>query len=293
MLGVTSQDAISAAVERLAHGPGDPGPVRRGARPDRHRRPRRGVRRAAGAGAEAPRRRAPRSSAARSAPPRRPCRTSSASTSPTSATCSTTWTSATQRPDLDADAAAAAGRGRGRVPAGAATSTRPTRTRSPSSWCASAVEVALPALEIVDSRIDDWDIKFTDTVADNASSGLYVVGSEGRPLDELEPRDVEMSLTINGEVRSSGNGAACLGDPLEALRWLAVQCHRFGDPLRAGQLVLSGALGPFVPFAAGGPGGGVHQRVRRRSVRCRLSSRSRHDASAPPPSSGRATSAPT
>ncbi len=60
-----------------------------------------------------------------------------------------------------------------------------------------------------------------------------------------------MTLSINGEVRSSGNGAACLGDPLEALRWLAVQCHRFGDPLRAGQVVLSGALGPFVPFAGG------------------------------------------
>jgi len=115
----------------------------------------------------------------------------------------------------------------------------------------SAVEVALPALEIVDSRIDQWDITFTDTVADNASSGLYVVGQEGQTLDQLEPREVEMSLTINGEVRSSGNGAACLGDPLEALRWLAVQCHRFGDPLRAGQVVLSGALGPFVPFAAG------------------------------------------
>ena len=113
------------------------------------------------------------------------------------------------------------------------------------------VEVALPALEIVDSRIENWDIKFTDTVADNASSGLYVVGREGRSLDRLEPRDVEMSLSINGEVRSSGNGAACLGDPLEALRWLAVQATRFGDPLRAGQVVLSGALGPFVPFAAG------------------------------------------
>jgi 2-keto-4-pentenoate hydratase len=114
-----------------------------------------------------------------------------------------------------------------------------------------AVDVALPALEIVDSRIDKWDITFTDTVADNASSGLFVVGQEGLPLSELSPVDVEMSLTINGEVRSSGNGAACLGDPLEALRWLAVQCHRFGDPLRAGQVVLSGALGPFVPFAAG------------------------------------------
>ncbi|HWJ65492.1 MAG TPA: fumarylacetoacetate hydrolase family protein [Nocardioides sp.] len=119
-----------------------------------------------------------------------------------------------------------------------------------------AVEVALPALEIVDSRIEDWDIGFTDTVADNASSGLFVVGRDGLPLSGrgeggIEPREVIMSLTINGEERSSGNGAACLGDPLEALRWLAVQAARFGDPLRAGHLILSGALGPFVPFAPG------------------------------------------
>lgn len=114
-----------------------------------------------------------------------------------------------------------------------------------------AVEIALPALEIVDSRIADWKIGFTDTVADNASSGLFVVGADGRGLNDLEPRDVVMSLTIDGEERSAGNGAACLGDPLEALRWLAVQAARFGDPLRAGHLILSGALGPFVPFAPG------------------------------------------
>ena len=118
-----------------------------------------------------------------------------------------------------------------------------------------AVEVALPALEIVDSRIADWAIGFTDTVADNASSGLFVVGTDGRTLapdaQGVEPRDVTMSLTVNGEERSAGTGAACLGDPLEALRWLAVQAHRFGDPLRAGHLILSGALGPFVPFAPG------------------------------------------
>lgn len=114
-----------------------------------------------------------------------------------------------------------------------------------------AVDVALPALEIVDSRIAEWDIGFTDTVADNASSGLFVVGRDGRSLDEVEPREVTMELSINGEVRSSGNGAACLGDPLEALRWLAVQAQRFGAPLRTGQVVLSGALGPFVPFRAG------------------------------------------
>ena len=114
-----------------------------------------------------------------------------------------------------------------------------------------AVDVAIPALEIVDSRIADWKIGFTDTVADNASSGLFVVGTDGKHLSELEPRDVVMSLTVNGEERSAGNGAACLGDPLEALRWLAVQAARFGDPLRAGHLILSGALGPFVPFAPG------------------------------------------
>jgi 2-keto-4-pentenoate hydratase len=118
-----------------------------------------------------------------------------------------------------------------------------------------AVDVALPALEIVDSRIAGWDIGFTDTVADTASSGLFVIG-DAKPLarpgfEGCEPVEVEMSLSINGEVRSSGNGAACLGDPLEALRWLAIQARRFGDPLRAGHLVLSGALGPFVPFAPG------------------------------------------
>lgn len=114
-----------------------------------------------------------------------------------------------------------------------------------------AVEWALAALEIVDSRIENWDIAFTDTVADNASSGLFVIGTDGRSLDDIEPREVEMELLINDEVRSSGTGAACLGDPLEALRWLAVQAKRFDDPLQAGQVILSGALGPFVPFAAG------------------------------------------
>ena len=82
-----------------------------------------------------------------------------------------------------------------------------------------------------------------------------------------------MSLTINGEERSSGNGAACLGDPLEALRWLAVQAHRFGDPLRAGHLVLSGALGPFVPFA---PGDRVEASISGFDAAAASSSRSEH-----------------
>jgi 2-keto-4-pentenoate hydratase len=103
------------------------------------------------------------------------------------------------------------------------------------------------ALEIVDSRIAGWDITYADTVADNASSGLFVLG----PEIHVEPRLVEMTMRLNGEVVSTGNGEACLGDPLNALRWLAETASEYGDPLRPGQVVLSGALGPMVSVAAG------------------------------------------
>ncbi|RHW28478.1 2-keto-4-pentenoate hydratase [Nocardioides immobilis] len=115
-----------------------------------------------------------------------------------------------------------------------------------------AVGAVAAALEIVDSRIADWNISFGDTVADNASSGLYVLGSERRTLGEVEPVDVTMSMTIDGREVSSGNGAACLGDPMRAVAWLAHQARTFGDPLRAGQVVLSGALGPMRPVHPGG-----------------------------------------
>jgi len=114
-----------------------------------------------------------------------------------------------------------------------------------------AVAYAVAALEIVDSRILDWDITISDTIADNASSGLFVLGDQRRTLDEFEPRDVSMRLYVDGELASEGNGAACLGDPLEALAWLARTAHAHGDPLRAGQVVLSGALGPMVPATPG------------------------------------------
>ncbi len=114
-----------------------------------------------------------------------------------------------------------------------------------------AIAHVVPAIEIVDSRIAAWDITFADTVADNGSSALYVLGSASKTLDEVEPVDVEMSMTRNGEVVSTGNGAACLGDPLNALAWLARTARDFGEPLRAGQVILSGALGPMVPVTAG------------------------------------------
>ncbi|SDX74033.1 2-keto-4-pentenoate hydratase [Saccharopolyspora shandongensis] len=114
-----------------------------------------------------------------------------------------------------------------------------------------AVDYAVPALEIVDSRIAGWDIAITDTVADNASSGLFVLADHRLTLDEFEPREAVMRLYADDELVSEGDGAACLGDPLAALAWLARTALSFGDPLRAGQIVLSGALGPLVPVAPG------------------------------------------
>lgn len=116
---------------------------------------------------------------------------------------------------------------------------------------AAATAHVVAALEIVDSRIAGWDITIADTVADNASSGLFVVSDQGMSLAEVEPAQVGMTLTVNGHVASQGNGAACLGDPLLALEWLARTAADFGDPLRAGELILSGALGPMVVVAPG------------------------------------------
>lgn len=114
-----------------------------------------------------------------------------------------------------------------------------------------AVAWAAPALEIVDSRIAGWDISFADTVADNASSGLYVIGTPQVDLASIDPVSVEMAMTLNGVEVSVGRGSASLGDPLVALAWLARAARDVGDPLRAGQVVLSGALGPMVAVTAG------------------------------------------
>jgi 2-keto-4-pentenoate hydratase len=108
-----------------------------------------------------------------------------------------------------------------------------------------AVAFALPAIEIVDSRIADWRIGILDTIADNASSGLYVLGATPKKLDTLELRAVGMVMESAGEPVSVGAGAACLGDPLSATLWLAKTMARVGRPLKAGDTVLSGALGPM------------------------------------------------
>ena len=115
----------------------------------------------------------------------------------------------------------------------------------------SAVDHAVAALEIVDSRIADWDLTIADTVADNASSGLFVLGADRLTLDEFSPRDATMRMYADDTLVSEGDGKACLGDPLLPLTWLARTAAAYGNPLRAGQIILSGALGPMVPAPPG------------------------------------------
>lgn len=115
-----------------------------------------------------------------------------------------------------------------------------------------ATEFVLAAIEIVDSRIADWDICITDTVADNASSGAVVLGTTPYPLTGLDLSAVGMVLEHDGEKVSAGTGADCMGSPVTAVAWLAREVARRGRPLAEGEVVLSGALGPLVPVT--GPG---------------------------------------
>ncbi|ACZ91738.1 2-keto-4-pentenoate hydratase [Streptosporangium roseum] len=114
-----------------------------------------------------------------------------------------------------------------------------------------AVDFALPAIEIVDSRIAGWDITLVDTVADNASSGAFVLGNTPVPLTGLDLRLAGMTMTRRGQEVSTGAGAACLGHPLNAAVWLANALGGRDFPLRAGDIVLTGALGPVVAVEPG------------------------------------------
>lgn len=115
----------------------------------------------------------------------------------------------------------------------------------------SATAYALPCIEIVGSRIADWKIGIVDTIADNASSGGFILGTTPRRLADFDLRMCGMVLEVNGQVQSSGAGRACLGNPLNAARWLADVMVANGRPLLAGDVILTGALGPMVAVHAG------------------------------------------
>ena len=104
-----------------------------------------------------------------------------------------------------------------------------------------ATAFVAPAIEIIDSRIDDWKIKLPDTIADNASSARIVLGAKRTPLDSVELRTLGAVLRKNGEVVETGAAGAVLGNPAIAVAWLANKVHQFGVQLGAGHVILPGA----------------------------------------------------
>jgi 2-keto-4-pentenoate hydratase len=114
-----------------------------------------------------------------------------------------------------------------------------------------AVAGVLPALEIVDSRVADWRIKLVDTVADNASSGLLVLGGTLRRVVDLDLRLIGVAVSRGGELVDTGAGAAALGNPIRCVAWLANKLAAFGATLRAGDVVLPGAVHRMVPVRPG------------------------------------------
>ncbi|WP_328363378.1 fumarylacetoacetate hydrolase family protein [Mycobacterium sp. NBC_00419] len=116
---------------------------------------------------------------------------------------------------------------------------------------AAAVAFALPALEIIDSRIAEWQIGIVDTISDNASSGGVVLGSTARRIGEVDLRLGGCVLHRNGEIAGTGAGGAVLGSPLNSLAWLANTLGERGEALHAGQVILPGSITASIPFQPG------------------------------------------
>jgi 2-keto-4-pentenoate hydratase len=115
----------------------------------------------------------------------------------------------------------------------------------------SSIEYALASIELVGSRIENWNIRITDTIADNASASHYVLGHKPVKLENLDLINCKMSMSKNGAIVSEGQGKQCLGSPINAMQWLAQTMARLGTPMKAGDVILTGALGPMVDISAG------------------------------------------
>jgi 2-keto-4-pentenoate hydratase len=126
-----------------------------------------------------------------------------------------------------------------------------TEPRTTPAMVAAAVGYVHAAIEIVDSRIANWKITFADTVADNGSSAFFVLAKHGKPLAGLDIYTAGMVMEVDGQIASLGAGAAALGHPLKAAAWLASTLAARGEPLQAGAILLTGALGPMVTLAPG------------------------------------------
>ena len=114
-----------------------------------------------------------------------------------------------------------------------------------------AISEIRASIEIVDSRVEGWNIRISDTIADNASGSHFIIGKDFKTLEEMDPSTAMMRLYKNGELESEGTGKACMDNPLNAALWLAQKMADQGEPLTKGEVLLSGALGPMVPVVQG------------------------------------------
>jgi 2-keto-4-pentenoate hydratase len=105
-----------------------------------------------------------------------------------------------------------------------------------------ATEWVAPSIELIDSRVSDWNIKIADTIADNASSAGFVLGPERVRPDEVDLRSIEAVLTRSGEKVAAGRSDAVLGNPVTAVAWLARKVAAFGVTLEAGHVILPGSV---------------------------------------------------
>ena len=126
-----------------------------------------------------------------------------------------------------------------------------TKSRHSAADIADATDFACAAIEIVGSRIANWDIKLADTIADNASSSHFVLGARHAKLGTFDLVNCAMTMSRRGETISTGSGGACMGNPLNAAAWLADAMVTYGRPLQAGDTIMTGALGPMVAVAPG------------------------------------------
>jgi len=114
-----------------------------------------------------------------------------------------------------------------------------------------AIAEVRSSIEIVDSRVENWNIRISDTIADNASGSHFILGEDFKTLHHMDPAAVTMRLYKNGSLESEGTGKACMDNPLNAALWLAQKMADQGEPLAKGEVLLSGALGPMVPVKSG------------------------------------------
>lgn len=114
-----------------------------------------------------------------------------------------------------------------------------------------AIDYAVISIEVVGSRVENWNIRITDTIADNASASHFVLGNKKVSLNDIDLVNCKMTMSKNGEIASEGVGSACMDNPLNAALWLAQVMSDNNTPLLKGEVLLSGALGPMVNLSKG------------------------------------------